>query len=1044
MPEQSSKRANQVTSAGFEEPFETHLVRFGVGGLNLKDSLDAMEGWSRLTNVWHEHEHEATARPGQTAIATFPATVLARTRGVPTLSPQPGATRLAIPRGPHPSPRLLVNGWFPHVSTTGRIASGAGDIYVEGVWVDSGFYPRWVDDTHIVYNAGVGGVVTRLRDVDAGTYVDLMGPCNIYAADAGVWLGLVQAGPIYLHRWTDTTLVATVTDRGAPAVGPTGSYAWVGPYHSSTPTVYVNGAAVYTGAVQRVSLASTKVCVSVATGTYTRQTLMLPSTDCTIQSWEDPQILDGPGGATDPWICSLVQHGLILRPAGSTVGYYWEGENAFLNPWARCVDGIFVIAYSNGSGELGRIDQDPTDDGVDLITGVPAPGPGVPGGPDPGIPIPPGPSPSGTTCHSIRKLRDPQTGDVIRVWGVDDQLRLGLDGALDVVETGYSGDPLTLLPHRPTLSGDPWMFVADRTRMRKVRADGLVLPIGLPAPGSPPSAYLGAEYSRVIAMCERRRRHRTRPTGCPRPASTARAPPPARPTPRDRHRRRRSPAPRSTASRNPGTRLDRRLRLVVGHRDQRATSTSLTDVEGSGASRAASDNDICHIWMKTSHPRAHRGDPPLRRDQRERSIRSSSPAPRQRRPVVNTDAYVKAFRPNDYMQFVHARTAQVEAAEQARIYALRDRDSEIARLQRHPPDLGGGARHLRPGARAQLPDRPRLAPVVWASAQVGSSFRRGDFQRIGSTPDRDWGDGHRPHRLRAHDARLRRPDRHRRRRLVSHRRLRPRHGRTGRAAVRLPLHPLRPAHRRREQRLARAGRLRPPRLDPPADRRRPAALRRRRRAPADLPPRRLALRRLVLLRREHRRRRRVHRHLRRCRRRHRRHAPGRSLSTGPDRHRRRHHRPGAAAPGALGPDRRDAHRLRRSLPPRPRLLQQRRCARSLVGVRLHRSLSALRGADARRPPRPPGVRLLPRAALLPLPEPLGPARRRDRGAGALHARPARALGVLRSAPVAWSTSSPRTASSPPAAGRRTGSPKRSTRSSTALRSTATRRSTRPR
>src|SRR5215831_6634406 len=73
MAEQVSRRANNVTSAGFENPFETQIVRFGVQGLNLKDSLDAMEGWSALTNIWHEHEGEATIRPGETVLATVSA-----------------------------------------------------------------------------------------------------------------------------------------------------------------------------------------------------------------------------------------------------------------------------------------------------------------------------------------------------------------------------------------------------------------------------------------------------------------------------------------------------------------------------------------------------------------------------------------------------------------------------------------------------------------------------------------------------------------------------------------------------------------------------------------------------------------------------------------------------------------------------------------------------------------------------------------------------------------------------------------------------------
>ena len=76
MAEQISRRSNNVTAAPFDAPFETHTVRFGAGSLNLKDSLDAMEGWSRLTNIWHENEGEATPRPGLTRLSTHGAGIV--------------------------------------------------------------------------------------------------------------------------------------------------------------------------------------------------------------------------------------------------------------------------------------------------------------------------------------------------------------------------------------------------------------------------------------------------------------------------------------------------------------------------------------------------------------------------------------------------------------------------------------------------------------------------------------------------------------------------------------------------------------------------------------------------------------------------------------------------------------------------------------------------------------------------------------------------------------------------------------------------------
>ena len=44
MPEQTTQRGNAVTGARFEGAFETHLVRRGIGGLNLKEGDRIMNG----------------------------------------------------------------------------------------------------------------------------------------------------------------------------------------------------------------------------------------------------------------------------------------------------------------------------------------------------------------------------------------------------------------------------------------------------------------------------------------------------------------------------------------------------------------------------------------------------------------------------------------------------------------------------------------------------------------------------------------------------------------------------------------------------------------------------------------------------------------------------------------------------------------------------------------------------------------------------------------------------------------------------------------
>src|SRR5262245_41222724 len=104
--------------------------------------------------------------------------------------------------------------------------------------------------------------------------------------------------------------------------------------------------------------------------------------------------------------------------------------------------------------------------------------------------------------HSVRKLRDPASGTFTRIWGVGNTVQHGASGAATSVGPGYSGDPISLVPHRPTLSGDPWMYVGDRLKMVKVRNDGLAFPIGLPVPTAAPTVTLDTEYRTTIARCE--------------------------------------------------------------------------------------------------------------------------------------------------------------------------------------------------------------------------------------------------------------------------------------------------------------------------------------------------------------------------------------------------------------------------------------------------------------------------------------------------------------------------------------------------------------
>jgi hypothetical protein len=344
----------------------------------------------------------------------------------------------------------------------------------------------------------------------------------------------------------------------------------------------------------------------------------------------------------------------------------------------------------------------------------------------------------GATCHSLRTLRDPGTpANTTRFWGVGAAVHRGWTGATASVDSGYSGDPLTFCPHRPPLSGEPWMFVADRNRMRKIRADGLSLPIGLPAP-DPPTLALANEYSSALVLTldstDASASH-----WVPAPGKDADDNPVGTPDAAvDDTTHSGSPAIYLTP--NPGS-TELAYDSWWGIPISRDLSV-LHEVTGPGT-RPASDEDIFHLEMKMAQPDqiaeirlyvvVSEAFDPLQLP----GVAPTAVPPDTPPDFVNTDAYVKAFRPNDYLQFVAANQSQIEAAEQARIFALRDKDA-------HARAFNDDRQSWEDRRAESDPDRAPgfqlgLGSHQWfAYGLLGSPFRRGDFQRIGSTPGRNW------------------------------------------------------------------------------------------------------------------------------------------------------------------------------------------------------------------------------------------------------------------------------------------------------------------
>lgn len=88
--------------------------------------------------------------------------------------------------------------------------------------------------------------------------------------------------------------------------------------------------------------------------------------------------------------------------------------------------------------------------------------------------------------HSIRRLNVSRISTWTRVIGSGSKLNTG-QTTFTEIDSGYSGDPLALVPYRPAESADPWMYVMDSQRQRKVNVASTLHQVGLPPPTTAPT-----------------------------------------------------------------------------------------------------------------------------------------------------------------------------------------------------------------------------------------------------------------------------------------------------------------------------------------------------------------------------------------------------------------------------------------------------------------------------------------------------------------------------------------------------------------------------
>lgn len=102
----------------------------------------------------------------------------------------------------------------------------------------------------------------------------------------------------------------------------------------------------------------------------------------------------------------------------------------------------------------------------------------------------------GDIPNSVRRLNDPShvyaAGGYIYVGGGGSSLYAGPVGSYTAVDTGYTSNPLSLIPNRPDQAPESWMYVYDGNKNVKVRPDKTVRDVGVTPPGIPPTTEYAA------------------------------------------------------------------------------------------------------------------------------------------------------------------------------------------------------------------------------------------------------------------------------------------------------------------------------------------------------------------------------------------------------------------------------------------------------------------------------------------------------------------------------------------------------------------------
>ncbi len=89
--------------------------------------------------------------------------------------------------------------------------------------------------------------------------------------------------------------------------------------------------------------------------------------------------------------------------------------------------------------------------------------------------------------HTMHRLNDDLAayGTFLRIYGIGSEIYTG-NTVASLAKTGFSGNPLTVVPYRPNESAIAWAYLGDSTLMQKVNSSAVARPVGYHPPVSEP------------------------------------------------------------------------------------------------------------------------------------------------------------------------------------------------------------------------------------------------------------------------------------------------------------------------------------------------------------------------------------------------------------------------------------------------------------------------------------------------------------------------------------------------------------------------------